>query len=536
MENFNSPWSKTLEGLRTTIESVPSAHTAAFEKLSAETLNAINNPAYLHVWEVDGDVDSLLHLEYVIVMLRALTTYVPQKDEPAKYVPAGMVIIVSESEISGRDTFSRVCDTVKHIMQDSGTAQLNGFVKCFSNIAIVRGVNNSKLPTPAPELRYTDKAAAKQASDAVQRITLTIFKILEKGFYTGDRRKIVWHHGPVVHFLLYFVDHTTPPIRNALAGITVHSLFTFTKSSTESPDPCIPITGPLFATSLGQRNTLTHLSTLSTYTTRLHITTTFLTTSALLTPFSLNTYIPYWAHSALVLLPRSVWLPHFHSTLDELVLFSYRLWGGKTGVFGKEVVAIVQAKLREKVAGRWARRCIQQQEYGKEKCKAEVVAGEGEVYRIVNAVDGPIQPFGDGNGEAEAGLPAWSRLSVGPVGMSKSAYIAAPVAIDFGHRAMRVSSTSPFRVLLPRDETPETVRRRIGEAFGGLVSLARGQGGGNGRVGVKREDVECWKEVVGACEWALAGGGRRGKDIEERVGFVRGGLRMGGWASLVGGV
>ncbi|KAF2471245.1 uncharacterized protein BDR25DRAFT_172129, partial [Lindgomyces ingoldianus] len=513
---FNSPWSKTLEGLRKTAQGVPGQHKSEFDKLSTKTLEVINNTNYLHVWETDSDADNLLQLATVIVKIRSITTYVPHKTGPANYVPAGMVVLTEEST-GDRDNFIRVCDMVKHIMRDPGQERLNGKVKVFSNIAVVRGVNNAK--TPDNDGKYDDKATAKVAQEAVNRINVVIDRILKLGVYEGHRKKIVWHNGPVLHFLLYFINFTTAELRNALAGITVHSVFTFFKLK---QDPSVAATGALQTTALGRKNSLQVLSRFTTYLTKLKITATFTDTESQLLNYNLNTYVSYWGYNGILFAPSRVWTPHLHATMDALVTFCFRLRGACDKKSGQEVVEMVYAHLTPKHAKPYAKTCINASSYTTQLCRS--AGADMSIHDAVSQADAPIQPLSNR-------IPALSRLAIGPASNSCGSHLAAPIEFEFNRMEMRISSSSPFRFLLPlASDDVEKARARTVASLNVVTNCISDGHGTLKQVKVEKEVKEAWVEMKTACLWALDGcKGRLPKGMEEKVRYVGEKLRGGQW-------
>jgi hypothetical protein len=142
LASFNGPWAKDLNGFTQSIASMPYEYRDAFEQVSTNSISVLCNKEYLHIWETDSDIESLLQLTQVIVKVRAMKAYVNGES-----APLGMIILV---ELDAKhDHFERVCAFMKHITGNEGRPHLNGKVVAFGGIKVVESLDNSEIPDGA---------------------------------------------------------------------------------------------------------------------------------------------------------------------------------------------------------------------------------------------------------------------------------------------------------------------------------------------------------------------------------------------------
>lgn len=538
--SFSGPWCKALSDLHTSIKSMPEKYKADFNKLSDESLAAVCNPSHLHVWETDSDIDNLLQLTQTIVKIRTLAG-ASQPQSQGKNAGPGMLILTEVKEKEGRDNFARVCGLVKHLTGIDGRKHLDGGVSAFGGIVVVRGVDNRHTPAASKDGKtaYGDETRSEM-NKAVRRVNVAIERIFKLDVFASEfNKKLVWHHGPVIHFLLHWINTTSPYLRSSLTGITIHSALSFTSSNGVQPSP------------LGRLNTLPALATLEEYTRTLGISAVFLDTAAQLVTFEyLTTYMYFFGYYINTLLPAPLTRIHLHSAQDRLVAFAFRLWGACNSKYGADVVKTVQANLDHGKARAWASACVSAASYTKDACQAAAL--DPEIHHAVQLADSPFETFGAGNG---AGLSAFARLMVGPGAASPSQYsVAAPLEISFAGASMaqfRACSPSSLRLLLPSPSLPiapshtpanvtpspaqaqlETITARIQGTMMGVLERVRQD---KGMPRIEDEERGMWKEVVKACGVALDGcKGRLPKGVDEKVGFVREKLARGTWGYALG--
>jgi hypothetical protein len=549
---------------------MPAKYKSTFESISTSSSETICSKYYLHIWETDSDIDSLLQLTQTIVKIQDMHTYMPSSNGCGPSVGTSMIIICQVN--AGRDDFTRVCELVRYLTNMAGKPHLNGGVITFGGIKVVRGIDNTCIPNTSGQYAPAAETCAKKL---LERVNKCITRTFSTGAYTDESKKIVWHHGPIVHFLNYFIEHTNPAIRNALAGITVHSLLTISSSSSSSPTGIYP---PTLSRTY---NTPTSLSTLETYCTRLSIPIVLLDPSAqLITETYLAIYMYYWSWYIHTFLPPPLTKPHYYLAMDALVGFCFKLYGARTHTYGADAVRSVQAHLSAPKAKAWARSCVDGRSYSKAGCRA--AASDQRIAEAVHLADAPFALFsssssststatntntnsgsatkngGHGQTDAEAittCLPAFSRLSLGPAaGMIAEHYTSAPIAIDFRTLAIRVSSQSPWRLYLPKEivtdsssgATPanQVVTGRIQGLMMGVLECVRlrqvqhkGASTSQTQIPTSEGESAMWEEVVRACCWALEQcRGRLPRGVEEKVVFVERGLRQGTWAWVLGSV
>ncbi|KAF2647503.1 hypothetical protein K491DRAFT_558088, partial [Lophiostoma macrostomum CBS 122681] len=553
---LNGPWARNLSSFTSSLSSMPSKYRSTFDAISSSASETICSKSYLHIWETDSDVDSLLQLTQTIVKIQDMHTYMPSSSGWGPSIGTSMIIICEQKP--GRDDFARVCELVRYLTNLPGKPHLSGGVMAFEGIKIVRGIDNTQIPNAHGQ--YTP-AAETSVKKLLERVNKCITRTFASGAYTEENRKMVWHHGPIVHFLNHFIANTTPAIRSALAGVTIHSLLSIPPSSSSPPTATQTSIHPPPLSRI--YNTPTTLSTLETYCTRLGIPIVLLDASAQrLTESYLAIYMYYWAYYIHTLLPPSLVTPHYYKAMDALVAFCFKLHGACTRSYGSSVVKTVQAHLSASKAKGWARTCVDREMYSKAGCR-----GAARDQRIAEAVhwgDAPFALFAssslstssapDAAGKARAmsgglagagteALPAFSRLPLGPAaGMIAGHYTSAPIAISFSTLSIKISSESPWHLYIPKELVPDSspssfatppepekvVTGRIQGLMMGVLECVRRKKG-EPQSALQRER-EMWEEVVKACCWALDGcKGRLPRGVEEKVGFVERNLRQGTW-------
>lgn len=492
---------------------MPFEYQASFSQISESSIATICNKTYLHIWETDSDIDNLLQLTQVIVKMRDATTVLPHNSSGmAKDVPSGMIILVEVKD--GRDNFARVCELVKHLTKEDGTPHLNGGVLSFSGIKIVRGIHNSRCAADTNG-RYASRECESEARKVVERINKSIDRVLKSG--SGEwkqKKKIVWHHGPVVHFLNFWINNTTHDLRSSLTAITVHSALSITSSS-------------ISPSTAGRVNKLQDLQRLEGYAEKLGIFVVFLETASQLISYThLATYMYFYAYYINTFLSPSLTRPHLHLAMDALITFCFRLRAACSRSYTQDAVKTVQSHLSPSKAKAWARECITSENYTKEKCQA--VARDEEIHNAVQIADGPFAIF-------EPGLPAFSRLTLGPAaGLISEHYVCAPVDISFQSLRIRACSPSSLRLWLPKpNQNIGSVTQRIQGIMVGVLHLVQGAKEEEPVIGA--EEKAMWEDVVKACNWALDGcKGKLPNGVEEKIGYVQRMLKQGTFAWAVG--
>ncbi|KAF2033478.1 hypothetical protein EK21DRAFT_58728, partial [Setomelanomma holmii] len=406
MTSFGGPWSIDLEAFKKSVQSMPDQYKSSFTSASKETLEKLCDPDLLHVWEADSDIDNLLQLASVIVKLCNLGY---RKDKGANANDGSMLIIAEET--SYRNDFARICQLVEHLTCASGKKHLEGTVAAFGSIVVVKGWNNS----------IRSESAGKEAEQVVKRINIAIERVFKIRTFPSGKKKIVWHHGPVLHFLLHWINTTTSTSRNALYGISI-------TGSLDLIDSVKP-------SSQGRANTLPDLTTLESYAKKLDIPVVFLDPSnQMITYNHLATYMYYYAYYINTFLPTTLSRPHLYKGQDALVTFAFQILGASHGKYGDSVVKLVKEHLNPK-AKKWARNCVDARSFDKSKCRA--AGKESEIHRAVQMADGPFARF-----HQDCSLTAFARLAVGPASSSSAeSYVAAPVSIDF--KALRLRPSNP---------------------------------------------------------------------------------------------
>ncbi|KAF2128975.1 hypothetical protein P153DRAFT_317463, partial [Dothidotthia symphoricarpi CBS 119687] len=506
MTSFTGPWSKDLDALKKSVHSMPKEYKHAFASASKDTLEKICDAEVLHVWETDADIDNLLQLTSVIAKLCDLGSGKEEEEGKGKEAKGRMVIVAEEK--GERDNFKRVCELVEYLTSVDGKSHLDGTVCAFGGIVVVRGWNNA-LPS-----------GGKEAEKTVKRINTAIERVLKLGGL--KQKKIVWHHGPVIHFLLHWINSTTPTLRNALHAITITNALDLSSSVAPS--------------TAGKQNTLPHLQHLEQYARKLNIPVVFLdpTTQLITFPY-LGTYMYFFAYYLNTFLPPSLSRPHLHKAYDQLVAFAFRLHGASTSTYGASVVKLVKTHLDPATARTWARTCVAASSYTKERCRT--AGREAEIHHAVQLADSPFALFSQ---PTTTGPAAFARLAIGPAApIADSLYTAAPVHISFADARLRASSATPFHILIPtpaassakseQDDLEKTTNRIQGLMMGVLerVRLAKGM------PTLSPAERSAWKEVEKACSWAIKGCGKLPKGVDEKVKFVLEKLGRGTWGFVV---
>jgi hypothetical protein len=506
MSHFSGPWSRDLATLKKSISLIPSDHKSSFTSASNKTLDVFCDEEALHVWETDSEIDSMLQLISVLAKLCDLG--VRESKDSAKGMKGGIVIVAEEDRSKGH--FGRLCELVKYITGETGSKHLEGTVCSFASasIVVVRGWNYR--PSSGEPNNHQGEAVVKRVGTALER-TLSASKL----------HKIVWHHGAVIEPLLSFINTTTTALRNAIVGISVTN--------------SLHLTTGVKPSTAGRSNTLPDLERLQNYAKRLGgVPVLFLDSGTLnITSSYLATYVYFFAYYIHTFLPSSLARPHLHAAQDELVTFAFRLRGASEKRYESDVVSVVKKHLESR-SKTWARQCIDPRSYEKGKC--QTAGKENAVHHAVQLADAPFSSSKTLNSSSSDGVPAFSRLAIGPaspVSAAKEVYVAAPVHISFETARLRASHPSYFHVLLPKpDITQENITNRIQGLMMGVLERVR-QERGNPSFGSNEKQM--WKDVVKACSWALEGcEGKMPGKIAERVKFVQDKLTKGTWGYVVG--
>ncbi|OAL01862.1 hypothetical protein IQ06DRAFT_272788 [Phaeosphaeriaceae sp. SRC1lsM3a] len=500
MTSFNGPWSQDLDALKEAVKSTPEHYKSSISSASKETLEKVCDPDALHVWETDSDIDNLLQLTSVIAKLCNLGT---RKDRGANANDGSMVIVAEEK--AGRNNFGRICQLVEHLTCADGKKHLEGTVAAFGTIIVVKGWNNS----------LRSEKGSRAVDSTVKRLNIAIERAFKMGNFSSTSKKIVWHHGPIIHSLLYWVNNTISSLRSSLSAITVADSMDLSSSIKPSRS--------------GRSNTLPDLACLENYASKLSIPVVFLDcASQLLFYSSLATYMYYYAYYINTFLHPLLLRPHLHAAQDALVTFCFRIAGASRSRYGDDVVAQVKRHLDPSTARAWARTCIDRRSYSKTDCRA--AGRDSEIHRAVGLGDGPFLLFNHNH----AHLPAFARLAVGPAAKgSIASHIAAPVSISFSKSRMRPACPAAFHVLIPAPgQDEEKVTNHVQGLMMAVLERVR-QEKGNPVLG--REVRDMWSNVRKACTAALSESkGKMPKEVERKVGFVREKMDKGTWACVVG--
>jgi hypothetical protein len=501
MTSFNGPWSDDLNALKKAVQSMPEQYKSSFSSASKDVLEKVCDPDVLHVWETDSDIDNLLQLTSVIAKLCNLGT---RKEKGANASDGSMVIIAEEK--SGRNNFARICQLVEYLTCASGKKHLDGTVAAFGTIMVVRGWNNS----------IRSDNSNREVSSTIKRINIAIERVFKTGNFPSGKKKIVWHQGPVIHFLLTWINNTTSLHRSALYAITV-------TGSLDLSDSVKP-------SSAGRSNTLPDLTCLETYAKKLDLPVLFLDPASQLLNYShLATYMYYYAYYINTFLPSSLSRPHLYKAQDGLVTFAFQILGASKNKYGESVVRLVKDHLDSGKAKKWARGCVDSRNYEKNKCRR--AGKEGEIHKAVQIADGPFATLSPTND----GLPAFARLAVGPAAAGSMEYhIAAPTQISFSESRFRPSSPAVFHILIPAPpQDLEKVTNRVQGLMMAVLERVRQE---KGNPELAEEEREMWASVRGGVDWALKEAkGKMPESIEAKVKFVREKLTKGTWGAVMGG-
>ncbi|KAF1833159.1 hypothetical protein BDW02DRAFT_501361 [Decorospora gaudefroyi] len=497
MTFFNGPWTEDLDSFKKSVQSMPDQYKSSFASASESTLKKICDPNVLHIWESDSDIDSLLQLTSIIAKLCDLGV---RKSQGANAEDGSMLIIAEESK--SRNNFSRICQLVEHLTGADGKKHLEGTVVVFSKIIVVRGWDNSILSGQKEALEKT-----------VKRLNTAIERVLKMGNFQGENKKIVWHHGAVIQFLLYWINTTTSSLRSALSAITI----------TGSLD----LTSGVAPSTAGRANKLPDLERLKQYGKKLSIPVVFLdSASQLITYEYLGTYMYFYAYYINTFLPTSLSRAHLNKAQDELITFAFRLRGASEGRYGTEVIKLVQKHLDASKAKHWARMCVDKASYTKPSCLA--AGKDASIHHAVQLADAPFARLAH---SSSGGVPAFARLAVGPASASAHEYYtAAPVAISFGAAKLRPSSPATLYILIPTpSQDLEKVTNRVQGLMMAVLERVRQE---KGNPVLADSEKSMWKAVVKACTWAMQG--KMPTPIADKVKFVSQKLREGTWGFALG--
>jgi hypothetical protein len=484
---FSGPSSKDLDAFKKSMQVIPDQHKSSLASASKNTLEKLCDPDVLHVWETDSDIDNLLQLASVIAKLCNLST----RKEKGANVDDGCMVIIAE-EKAGRNNFGRICQLVKHLTCADGKKHLEGTVAAFCKIVVVKGWNNS----------VRSHGANNDSEAIVKRVNIAIERVFKMGTFPSGKKKMVWHHGPVVNSLLHWIDNTTSTLRSALYAVTI----TGSLDLSDSVKPSVP----------GRGNTLLDLSCLELYAKKLGIPVVFLDPSGqLITYRYLATYMYYFGYYINTFLPSSLSRPHFHKAQDDLVTFAFQLLGASKSKYGESVVKQVKKHLDASVASRWARRCVDPCSFEKSECKT---AGNSHaIHHAVQLADSPFARFA----HPATGLPAFARLCVGPAASGSIGFhVAAPAQIDFKASRFRLAHPATFYIVLSAPtQDEERVTNRIQGLMMAVLERVRQE---KGNPVVEAGEKETWGGVKGACAWAMktAEEGGMPKGVAEKVKFV----------------
>ncbi|KAG9195476.1 hypothetical protein G6011_00597 [Alternaria panax] len=490
MTSFSGPWSSNLDAFKNSVHSMPDQYKSSFAAASKSTLEKVCDSSVLHIWESDSDVDSLLQLTSVIAKLCDLGV---RKHKGANESDGSILIVAEESK--GRNNFGRICQLVEYLTGANGKGHLEGTVVVFSKIVVVRGWDNDILAGQQEALVKT-----------VKRVNTAVERVLKM----GGLKKIVWHHGAVLHFLLQWISVTTSSLRSALSAITI----TGSLNLSESIAPSVA----------GRANKVPDLERLEQFAKKLDIPVVFLDAPSQLLNFEyLGTYVCYYGYYVNTFLSDSLARPHLHKAQDELVTFAFRLRAAGEGRYGSDAVKMVQKHLNASKARHWARMCVSKESYEKSKCRA--ASKDEAIHHAVQLADSPFALLAHG-----AGVPAFARLSVSPASASaQDYYTAAPVDIAFAKSRIRPTSPATFHVLIPQpSQDLEKVTNRVQGLMMAVLERVRQE---KGNPVLSDTEKGMWNAVVKTCEWAIedCDESKMPKGVAKKVGFVKGKLREGTW-------
>ncbi|KAF2015557.1 hypothetical protein BU24DRAFT_480311 [Aaosphaeria arxii CBS 175.79] len=496
--DFKGPWSPDLIGFAKSIASMPANFKSSFDETCDISAKTITNQSHLHIWESDSDIDSLLQLTQVIMKVRSLSNYVPGAPGAGKMVPAGMIIIAQISP--EHDHFRRICQLVKHLTKDDGRAHLNKTIYSFGHIAVVKGIDNLKTPNKQGEYDQETKALIDKA---VKRVNICIERTFKLCAYV--EKKIVWHHGAIIHFLNHWIYRTSSTLRKSLAAITLTSTISVAAKAISS-------------TTLGKMNQAEDFKRLEDYCKRLKIFAVFLDpASQLIEKEALSVYTAYFGYYAHMYFTPSLLRPHLHLGYDALVTFAFRLRSACESKYADHAVKTVQKHLPAKRAKAWANVCTKPATFTKDLCRAQ--ANDKAISAATHVADTPLLPF-------KPGPPSsFARLTMGPAASLLSGhYICAPVAFNFQNSPMqmRAASPSPFHIWLPKPGHDEAkITQRIQGIMMGVLDMVLKEKG-MPVIDPKSEDAETWSAVIKAVAWALDGTkGKLPKGYDHKIESVR---------------
>lgn len=504
MSSFNGPWCTDLESLKKSTRSVPSQHQSSFTGASKCVLQKVCDADCLHVWESDSDIDSLLQLTSVIAKLCNLGI----RKEKGVNASDGSMLIIAEGQ-AGRNDYQRICHLVEYLIGACGKAHLEGTVMAFGSIVVVKGWDNA--------YRIDDARAEKEAEKTVKGINIAVERIFRMGKIPSGKKKIVWHHGPAVQFLLHWINNTSTALRSALIAMTI----TGSLNLTDGVKPSVQ----------GRANILPDLQRLESYAKKLDIPVLFLDSeSQLITSSHLATYMYYYSYYIFTLLPSALLRPHLHNAQDSLVTFAFQLLGASKHKYNDHIVSAIKQHLYAGTAKKWANQCIDARSYEKSQCRA--AGNEDAIDLAVHLADSPFLRF---KHHTSTSLSAFARLSVGPAaGGCMDHHTACPVDISFAQSRLRPSVPASFYIMLPTyNQDAEKITHRVQGLMMAVLERVR-QGKGNPVVG--REEGRMWEGVVKACTWALreAEGEGMPAKVKEKVRFVNEKIRRGAWGHAVG--
>lgn len=269
MTSFKGPTCRDIEALLKAVYSTPAEHRSSFNRASKLTLATVCNQDVLHVWESDSDIDNLLQLTSVIA--KACNLGVRDNKDIKATLEEGSVIILAE-ENAAQNNYSRICKLVRYLTGKEGRKHLDGTVCVYGKIVVVRGWNNKYSPSGTG-----NKEAAEKV---MRRVNKAIEQVFSMGGFSSDKKKIVWHHGAIIEFLLYWINAST--LRSSLTGVTITGALDLTRDVRPSK---------------AGKNSLPDMERLETYAKRLKIPVVFLdAASQLITSEYLHSYMFFFSY------------------------------------------------------------------------------------------------------------------------------------------------------------------------------------------------------------------------------------------------
>jgi len=503
---------RTLDELLGQIRDPSAPYKPALERLAIDTASIVCDRRLLHVFETDTKLDNLIHLTFLIDNLDKHKKYIPRPGKPGSDVSDIGVIVV---EGNGQLNFSRVCALVTHLLREEGTKHAQGQVMEYSCVWVVRGFNYDHSVS-------NDGGYSQSGTEEARNATRLISSTIDRAFATGQGKmkdKLVWHHGPVVHFLNYFIAKTTDKIRNALSAVTVMSPVTLNSQS-------------LSIRSNARRNRVAHLETLATYLNRLGIFAVFLDHNAQLLAHSApNAYLPRWGLHHRALLPPSLYLDHLSHGLDTLVRHAFQLYAHTNRVYGNNIITIIKSQLNPKTAKAYVRTCMNPDSYTEKACRKAL--SDREMVQSYYLADAPLLPH-------PTGISALARLWVGPgseayggtLGLDRkpNPYVGIPIEYTLTTEPMTVhiAAPSPFRLWICPAEGDGVNEATVRTQTAWITTVERlrwrNQGQDTGGTQLIWERVKAsWAEVAKVVEKALERvAGKTGDEgVEARVKAIR---------------